>query len=44
MRYMLMMNAPRGTGDYAVTAWSPDDLKAHMGFMFALNKELTESV
>ena len=43
MRYMLMMNAPRGTGDYAVTAWSPDDLKAHVGFMFALNKELTES-
>ena len=43
MRYMLMMNAPRGTGDYAVTAWSPDDIKAHMGFMFAFNKELTES-
>ena len=43
MRYMLMMNAPRGTGDYAVTAWSPDDLKAHIGFMFALNKELSES-
>ena len=43
MRYMLMMNAPRGTGDYAVSAWSPDDLKAHIGFMFALNRELTES-
>jgi hypothetical protein len=40
---MLMMNAPRGTGDYAVTAWSPEDIKAHMGFMFAFNKELTES-
>src|SRR5678809_992531 len=43
MRYMLMMNAPRGTGDYAVNAWSPDDLKAHIGFMFALNKELSET-
>jgi len=43
MRYMLMMNAPRGTGDYAVNAWAPDDLKAHIGFMFALNKELAES-
>ena len=43
MRYMLMMNAPRGTGDYAVNAWSPDDIKTHMGFMHALNKELTES-
>jgi hypothetical protein len=40
---MLMMNAPRGTGDYAVSAWSPDDLKAHIGFMFAFNRELTES-
>ena len=26
MRYMLMMHAPRGTGDYQVGAWSPDDL------------------
>jgi hypothetical protein len=43
MRYMLMMNAPRGTGDYAVSAWSPEDLKAHIGFMFAFNRELTES-
>jgi hypothetical protein len=43
MRYMLMMNAPRGTGDYQVNSWSPDDLKAHMGFMHALNKELAQS-
>jgi hypothetical protein len=43
MRYMLMMNAPRGTGDYQVNSWSPDDLKAHMGFMAAFNKELAES-
>ena len=37
------MNAPRGTGDYAVNAWSPDDLKAHIGFMISLNKELTDA-
>jgi len=44
MKYMLMMNTPRGaTGDYQVNSWSPDDLKAHIGFMFALNKELRES-
>lgn len=43
MRYMLMMNAPRGTGDYQVNAWSQEDLKAHIGFMHTLNKELTES-
>ena len=41
MRYMLMMNAPRGaTGEYQVNEWSPDDLKAHVGFMHELNKEL----
>ena len=43
MRYILMMNAPRGTGDYQVNAWSPDDLNAHIGFMHELNKELTAS-
>jgi len=43
MKYMLMMNAPRGTGDYAVTRWSPDELKAHVAFMHALNKDLESS-
>jgi hypothetical protein len=43
MRYMLMMHAPRGTGEYQVASWSPDDLKAHIGFMHRLNKELTDS-
>ena len=43
MRYMLMMNAPRGTGDYQINSWSPKDLEAHMGFMHSLNKDLTES-
>ena len=43
MRYMLMMNAPRGTGDYQVSSWSPDDLKAHIGFMRTFNQRLTEA-
>lgn len=43
MRYMLMMHAPRGTGDYQINSWTPDDIKAHMGFMHALNKELTDA-
>lgn len=43
MRYMLMMNAPRGTGDYQVSSWSPDDLKAHIGFMRKFNQQLTEA-
>ena len=41
MRFMLMMHAPRGTGDYQVTSWSPDALKAHIDFMHQINKELS---
>ena len=40
MKYMLMMNAPRGTGDWNISDWSADDVKAHMAFMHRLNKEL----
>ncbi len=43
MKYMLMMHVPRGTGDYQISNWSPDDFKAHIAFMHRLNKELTES-
>lgn len=43
MRYMLMMHAPRGTGDYQINSWSPEDFEAHIGFMHRLNRELTES-
>lgn len=43
MKYMMMMHAPRGTGDYAIDSWSPDDFKAHIAFMQRFNKELTES-
>ena len=42
MKFMLMMNAPRGTGDWEVINWAPEDLKAHIGFMVRLNKELKE--
>ena len=41
MKYMLMMHAPRGTGDYRINEWSPADFKAHMEFMHQLNRELT---
>ena len=43
MKYMMMMHAPRGTGDYKINDWSPDDFKAHMGFMHQFNKELMEA-
>ncbi len=42
MRYMLMMHAPRGTGEYQVSDWAPQDLKAHIEFMHQLNRELTQ--
>jgi len=41
MKFMLMMHAPRGTGNYAVSAWKPEELKAHIEFMHRLNKDLT---
>jgi len=41
MKFMLMMNTPRGTGDYAVMNWPPQDLKAHMEFMHQLHKDLS---
>jgi hypothetical protein len=40
MKFMLMMNAPRGKGDWAVLNWPPEDLKAHINFMKALDREL----
>lgn len=43
MRYMLMMHAPRGPGDYQVNNWHPEDFQAHIAFMRELNKELTEA-
>jgi hypothetical protein len=43
MKYMLMMNAPRGTGDYQINQWSPDDFQAHIGFMHQFNQDLTAS-
>jgi hypothetical protein len=40
MKFMLMMNAPRGKGDWQVLTWPPEDLKAHIGFMMRFSKEL----
>jgi hypothetical protein len=43
MRYMLMMHAPTGAGDYQVNNWAPEDFQAHIAFMHAFNRELTEA-
>ena len=44
MKFMLMMNAPRGkSGDYAVINWAPEDFKAHINFMKNLNRKLHQA-
>jgi hypothetical protein len=43
MKYMLMMHAPRGKGDWAVMDWPQQDLVAHIGFMKRFSNELSDS-
>jgi hypothetical protein len=43
MKFMLMMHAKRGKGDWEIGNWPPAAIKAHIDFMIGLNKELTES-
>jgi hypothetical protein len=43
VKYMLMMHAPRGTGDWQVTEWPPEDLRAHIGFMKRLAEDLSQA-
>jgi len=43
MKYMLMMHAPQGTGDWSVSNWPPEDLKAHINFMKRFGKELKDA-
>ncbi|HEX8395100.1 MAG TPA: YciI family protein [Longimicrobium sp.] len=42
MKYMMLMHTPAGSGpaDYQINQWTPDDLKAHIGFMHDFNKDL----
>jgi hypothetical protein len=43
MKYMLMMHAPKGKGDWEILNWPPQDIKAHIDFMHRLNKELRDA-
>jgi hypothetical protein len=43
MKFMLMMNAPRGKGDWDVMSWPAADLKAHIQFMKNFTGELQKS-
>ena len=43
MKFMLMMHAPRGTGDYQINQWKPEEFRAHIQFMKDLNQDLREA-
>ena len=44
MKFILMMHAPRqGWETAGIGTWPPNDIKAHIGFMMDLNKDLRES-
>jgi hypothetical protein len=43
MKFMLMMNAPWGTGDWNIFGWSKAEIEAHMAHMQALNDDLKKS-
>jgi hypothetical protein len=43
MKFMLMMNAPRGNGDWGVATWPAEDLRSHIQFMKDLAKELSQA-
>lgn len=43
MKYILMMHAPFGTGDYQVQDWTPKDLEAHIDYMHGINRDLSEA-
>jgi len=43
MKYVLMMNAPRGTGDWDIFKWARKDIDAHLAYWDSLNRELREA-
>jgi hypothetical protein len=43
MKFMMMMNMPRGTGDYQINEWTPEAINAHIRFMKDLNRDLQKS-
>src|SRR4051794_38414511 len=42
MKFILMMNAPRGDGDWNVAKWPLEDQKAMIGFMKRFGVQLAE--
>jgi hypothetical protein len=43
MKFMLMMHAPRGNGEYQIRGWKPEEFRAHIQFMKDLNRDLREA-
>jgi hypothetical protein len=43
VKYVLMMNSPKGDGKYQIDTWAEMDLKAHLQFLADFNKRLKES-
>src|SRR5437868_14798216 len=43
MKFMMMMNMPRGTGDYQINQWSPEAINAHIQFMKDLNRDIQKT-
>ena len=43
MKFMLMMHAPRGGGDWAVMSWPPKAIQAHMAHMQKLYNDLQQA-
>jgi hypothetical protein len=43
MKFMLMMHAPRGGGDWDVMSWPPKAIQAHMAHMDKLYNDLQQA-
>ncbi len=43
MKYLLMMNAKFGTGDWDIFKWKPEEIKAHVAYWKSLNTELRDA-
>jgi hypothetical protein len=41
-KFLLLQNYEGGDCTEPITNWAPEDIKAHIDFQFALNKELTD--
>ena len=43
MKFMLMMHAPKGNGDWGVAEWKPEDVRAMVAYMRDLDRDLKAS-